>query len=156
MWNICRNCAFPQNFYTRKLGEMTVLYTVYNNVHRRCYNIEGYSELCHTSKMKPFVEIVHAKSSIIDAWQGPVYPLVLSFLLILSGYLMYSTFNITKTNCLKFARMQKLLCKSYIFCILYKTLKYKGFMKTALPNKSRFTNQNMFFLIQLFPLENKV
>ena len=135
---------------------MTVLYTVYNNVHRRCYTIEGYSELCHTSKMKLFVEIVHAKSSIIDAWQGPVYPLVLSFLLILSGYLMYSTFNITKTNCLKFARMQKLLCNRCIFCKLYKTLKCKGFMKTTLPNQRRFTNQNMFFLIQLFPLENKV
>ena len=24
----CENCAFPQNFYTRKLGEITVFYAV--------------------------------------------------------------------------------------------------------------------------------
>ena len=25
---LCRNCAFPQNFHTRKLGEITVFYAV--------------------------------------------------------------------------------------------------------------------------------
>ena len=26
---LCRNCAFPQNFHTRKLGEITVFFTVF-------------------------------------------------------------------------------------------------------------------------------
>ena len=28
LWKLCGNCAFPQNFYSRKLGKITVFYTV--------------------------------------------------------------------------------------------------------------------------------
>ena len=28
MWKLCGNCAFPQNFRTRKLGQITVFYAV--------------------------------------------------------------------------------------------------------------------------------
>ena len=29
---LCGNCAFPQNFHTRKLGEIMVFYAVYINI----------------------------------------------------------------------------------------------------------------------------
>ena len=28
VWKFCGNCAFPQNFYTRKLGEIEVFYAI--------------------------------------------------------------------------------------------------------------------------------
>ena len=28
LWKLCGNCVFPQNFYSRKLGKITVFYTV--------------------------------------------------------------------------------------------------------------------------------
>ena len=28
---LCQNCAFPKNFHTRKLGEITVFYAVISN-----------------------------------------------------------------------------------------------------------------------------
>ena len=29
VWKLCGSCAFPQNFHTRKLGEITVFFVVY-------------------------------------------------------------------------------------------------------------------------------
>ena len=28
VWKLCGNCAFPQNFHTKKLGEITVIFAV--------------------------------------------------------------------------------------------------------------------------------
>ena len=34
---LCRNCTFLQNFYTRKLGEITVFYAVYIKMERKIF-----------------------------------------------------------------------------------------------------------------------
>ena len=30
MWKLCGNCAFSQNFHTRKLGEISVFYAMFD------------------------------------------------------------------------------------------------------------------------------
>ena len=36
---LCRNFAFPKNFHTRKLGEITVFYAVISNVSQKVFSM---------------------------------------------------------------------------------------------------------------------
>ena len=43
---LCRNCAIPQNFYTRKLGEITVFFTVFVS-----FIIPALLKICYRKKV---------------------------------------------------------------------------------------------------------
>ena len=46
---LCGNCAFPQNFYTRKLGEITVFYAVKVIVTWACADISDFKHRVYVS-----------------------------------------------------------------------------------------------------------
>ena len=49
------NCAFPQNFHTRKLGEILILYAVKTAFGAMQVCTEAYSEPCKSPKMVFFL-----------------------------------------------------------------------------------------------------
>ena len=50
---LCGNCAYPQNFHTRKLGEIAVFYPMHESP------AEAYSESSQSFKIELFVKIVN-------------------------------------------------------------------------------------------------
>ena len=56
------NCAFPKNFHTRQLGEITVFYSMYSLLSEYPVPVDTtkvYSNLCETSKTELFAKLVN-------------------------------------------------------------------------------------------------
>ena len=79
---LCGNCAFPQNFHTTKLGEITVFYAVFGRIAKILKRItKGSLQYCKMSLndiifklaglkvyelMKPFTDIVSLIGHVLE------------------------------------------------------------------------------------------
>ena len=74
---ICGNWVFPENFHTRKLGEITVFYAV---LHIRLRFKYASSELFSSNtQCYPWPMFTSLSSTIVVHWESRVAPAVLSY-----------------------------------------------------------------------------